>query len=332
MVGIKQGAESFSGEISDVSSKFWGNGWGFGKVILDDTKVAAKVVGPLSGYRVGMRISFSGVWVNNPKYGAQIEIQSIVQDLPNTARGVVRWLQSVLPQIGPKRAQECIDMFGVPGIWKTIEENPEYLTDIPGITEDRVVAIVDAYNDLCYTRDSEIELFNLGLDKKEMPGVLHDLGQTAAHLIRENPYVLYFSAGFTFSRTDRIGGDLGIRDKDPRRAEAVVVEEVRAACYGQGHTYVVGYNLYETMSESGWTTDEVDDALDASVSLGRVRMNDEYVALPTLEDAESCIAIQINTMLRGGNGRDRVRLDSGSGGRDDPPGADWDSDGVPGDR
>ena len=292
-----ESAEEFSGEITDISKKFWNSGWGFATVVLDKTGDAVKVVGALEGYGVGMRISFTGCWVENPKFGMQIEVQSIVRDLPETPSGVARWLEEVLPQIGPQRAMECVRRFGVPGIWKTIETEPIKLQEIPGITAERVDDIIEAYAKFKSTRDLEIKLFNLGLERKEMPGVIREFGPEAPETLGANPYELYFRSGFTFNRTDIIGNNAGIQDGDLRRTEAAIVETIRKACYDYGHTYVLEAPLVESLCDDGWTSSQVRRSIEIAVIHEHLVRRGSAVALHKLDTAERVITSRINALL-----------------------------------
>jgi len=321
------GHEEFSGEIVQISSRFWANGWGHAVVRLDSTKDTARVVGSLEGHRVGMRVSFTGSWVNNPRFGAQIEVVSIVCDLPVDHRGVSQWIMDVLPQIGPVRAAECVNRFGIPGLWEAIESDPVKLCVIPGITEDRAKEISNAYALFKANKDRDVELFDLGLEKKEITRLAARHTDLLPY-IKENPYKLYYNDGFSFPRACVIAEASGLENEDPRSVEAICVERIRRVCYDSGHTYVMVADLRELMESDGWSQKEITLALRSAINHMHIAVEDDALYVPRLLLAEQTISKQIHTLRA--NGLDRTGPDSGGGGQHDPHRHDGSSDGVSG--
>lgn len=90
-----------------------------------------------------IQIDMDGKWVNG-KYGVQLQVEHWREAIPPTIDGIRSYLSSgLLKGIGPKTAAVIVDRFGLASL-DVIENHPERLLEIRGITEEKLEEIKNA--------------------------------------------------------------------------------------------------------------------------------------------------------------------------------------------
>jgi len=285
----------FVGEIVSKMDRSWSGGWTVVSIRLDggDTIRAA---GPFSDCAVGSRVVVAGSKEVHPKYGPQIKALAVVRDTPSTIRGAEQWLQDALPQIGEHRARKCVEMFGVPGIWDVIENRPQELEAIDGLTAERVDKIVEAYNEMRSSKELYLELIGLGLTSVEVKRFITAHKKDPVERLKADPYVLYYSQITSLRRADHVAAGLGIAEQDIRYHTAHIIDRLRMFCYSGGHTYVETEDLYGA-SEDIADRRTCEDAVHRGAELGYLCTDGDAVSLIELLPAESIIADHIHRLL-----------------------------------
>lgn len=236
------------GEFEFVS-KTYGDGWAWGTLIAVQAgkKTPIKVVGTLDGFRRGSCVVVTGTWVEHPKYGRQIKAESVVHETPSTEDGVISWLTEHLPQIGPVRAQALVSTFGLE-LWDVIENTPDKLTVISGMTEERVEDLVAAYQRYRHTREQQASLYTNGYTQKEAHKIIRQFERQAA-ATGAQPHALYLFGLISFARAEFIGARVGIPQDDPKRVNAALLEYISQQGSTYGHTVFDEATLIEGASE-----------------------------------------------------------------------------------
>lgn len=215
------------------------DGWGLGTLSQANATTALPIVGKLVGARVGDAVELTGHWATHPKYGQQFQVRTCTAALPQTRAGVLAWLVATLPSLGPARAAELVDTYGV-RLWDVIEYAPHDLAKIPGITPARAQAIYDAYQAHRDTRDSMIALRGWGLTDAQIGHCVthwHTLAKVVDN-VRANPYQLMRHVhGFGFLRADVVADKVGVHRQAPERV-AAGIEHVLDLALQAGHCYV----------------------------------------------------------------------------------------------
>ena len=84
-----------------------------------------------------IKMELVGTWVDG-KYGVQFQVDTWRELVPPTREGVLGYLSSgVLKGIGPKTAEAIVQQFGADSL-DVIENHPEKLLEIRGITEEKL--------------------------------------------------------------------------------------------------------------------------------------------------------------------------------------------------
>jgi exodeoxyribonuclease V alpha subunit len=309
---------SVKGEIIDISSKFWSEGWGFGKIrSLSGKKDVIKITGLLEGFQVGMHVSIVGKY-HSGKYGLELKIETIMADNPSDMRGIRQWLIDRIPQIGPKRAEEVARKFG-DRIWDVLEEDPYLLMDVPGITAGRVDEIVRAWAEHKKEREKYVPFYDLGLTHREAKAA--DKSELEPSQIYADPFVLYLHLPMmSFARNEILAGRTTAHRTAPSRLIAAAIQVLKdAAC--DGHTAVDEAYVVEHAAALGsvpWS--KAREGLEMAIEHEFLSPSDTdgMIMLPKYATAESGIASKINhLLLEPEHGRDHPRPDTGRGSQDD---------------
>ena len=110
-----------------------------------DTDELVTITGTLPYIGEGDTVTVWGKWVHNPKYGRQFKVEQSEKQLPADKASMLRYLSSgTIKGIGPKIAQRIIDEFGDEA-FDVIENHPDWLAEIQGITPKRARAISEEF-------------------------------------------------------------------------------------------------------------------------------------------------------------------------------------------
>lgn len=201
-------------------------------VIMDGVRHV--VTGDLDRVEPDMDISLIGEHVQHPKWGDQIQASYLEPDLPQTNYGVETWLKQNLPNIGAKRARKLVEEFG-PELWNTLDTDPEALRVIPGLTEERIESLVQAYQASKADLHRMLGLLELGLRPPEAKSVLQAIGDKDVDArVRRDPYSLCLEYNaLSFPRVYDIVCDNGL--PDDRFPEAQALYELKLVALS-GHT------------------------------------------------------------------------------------------------
>jgi exodeoxyribonuclease V alpha subunit len=91
------------------------------------------VVGNLLGAQPGESLRMLGRWTSHPQYGRQFEVHNYTTVLPATVQGLRRYLGSgLIKGIGPRMAERIVAYFDLDTLC-IIEEEPQRLSEVPGL-------------------------------------------------------------------------------------------------------------------------------------------------------------------------------------------------------
>lgn len=289
---------SLSGELTQLRSNFGGD-WGFGTLMTTNKKVA--IVGTFSGIAQGMFVTVTGTWDEHPKYGKQLKVSSIAQDIPSTTIGIKFWLIQYLPRIGEIRAGALVDQYGV-GLWNIIEKDPDQLIGVKGLTKANVEQICDAYHRCLAERDVRVSLYTIGYTQGEATLLITAYGIDAG--LKEIPPHLYHltKPWFGFRRMEVVHAKGGWDLNEPTRMTSGIVEGVRAASQ-DGHT-LLGIKDIERYAGDLLSTEDTEGVREAFYKLvasenpSIVALGGNQYMLWSLYDAERSVGATTIALLR----------------------------------
>lgn len=187
---------------------FESNEWSVVKYIDSDTGENFTACGGKLPTQKETPIVLHGKWTENPKYGRQFMVDYFEVELPATANGIISYLCTLKVGIGKMRATAIYNRFGS-RIWDIMENNPDELLKISGITSKTIKKLSTA---LEATRIHRKIMELCGEASKDItPKMLNYIvtyfekrDEDAIEAIKRNPYELTNIKGFGFETVDKM--------------------------------------------------------------------------------------------------------------------------------
>ncbi len=287
------------GTVSAVIFQNEENGYTILKLDVHDEQVT--VVGPMAGVAPGEYLSVRGRWTRHPTYGPQMKAEVVERRLPQGLKEIYHYLSSgAVKGVGKATARLIIEEFGEDSL-TVIEEEPEKLAKIKGITKKRAAQISEAFRQQMGSRRL-MEFLGEHNFPLELAALLRRAyGDMALEVIKANPYLLLEEEfEVEFSQADALALSLGVGAEDPLRLEAGLQFEL-AHNLKNGHTFLPRRKLVEaTGTLLSIPGDLLEGCLDTLVRRGELELEQvagqEAVYLPTLYEAEAYIAQRVLEM------------------------------------
>ncbi len=294
-----QELELLEGTVSAVIFQNEENGYTILKLDVHDEQVT--VVGPMAGVAPGEYLSVRGRWTRHPTYGPQMKAEVVERRLPQGLKEIYHYLSSgAVKGVGKATARLIIEEFGEDSL-TVIEEEPEKLAKIKGITKKRAAQISEAFRQQMGSRRL-MEFLGEHNFPLELAALLRRAyGDMALEVIKANPYLLLEEEfEVEFSQADALALSLGVGAEDPLRLEAGLQFEL-AHNLKNGHTFLPRRKLVEaTGTLLSIPGDLLEGCLDTLVRRGELELEQvagqEAVYLPTLYEAEAYIAQRVLEM------------------------------------
>ncbi len=197
------------------------------------------VVGSLPPLYPGETLFFKGVWVQHKEYGEQFQVEEWERRIPKTLLGIERFLASgLIKGIGKTTAQKIVRKFGLEAL-ETIENTPERLAEIPGISIKKAIKVSTSLKEHAAIQKIMVFLQGVGISPAYALKIYRVYDNEAINVVSENPYRLADDVfGIGFKIADQIAGKLGIETDSPYRIRAGIrylLNEVSS----EGHVYAL---------------------------------------------------------------------------------------------
>ena len=261
------------------------------------------VVGCIPCAAAGEGMTVTGVWVNHPVHGPQLSAESVERRLPQEEEDIVSYLSSgILKGIGPATAQRLVERFGADTL-RVLEEEPERLKTIKGITAKKAVELSEAFRALTGLRQVMEFLARYDLPVYLAMAVQRTYGDNALQMLRDDPYILSRAQfGVDFAVADAIAISMGFGGDDPCRLRAAIEYEL-AHNAGNGHVFLPREKLLAATAQLvDVDTDTVEAVLDKLIDsfavVEKPIANVRGCYLPRLYQAETFVAQRLLSMLR----------------------------------
>ena len=199
-----QQPETISGVIENIVYKNDSNDYTVLEIVDSDNNLIT-AVGIMAMAFEGETVILSGAWTNHKDFGRQFAFEAYEKKLPDEVDGILRYLSSkTVKGVGPVTALKIVNRFGV-DTFDVIENHPEWLADVPGITYKKAAAIAESFREQTGIRNVMMMCKDF-LDKSEITRVYKSFGANAVNIIKENPYILCTAEnGISFEKADSIG-------------------------------------------------------------------------------------------------------------------------------
>ena len=180
-----------------------------------------------------LRYDMKGRWNRDPKFGVQFEVETYDEIVEPTEEGIVAYLCSgQIKGIGPKLARKIYDRFGKASL-DILDNDPDKLLSIPGISENRLEKICESYLAGRAARDVVAFLAPYGITANRAVKLFQQYGNKTLETVKEHPYSLYEMAGIGFITADKIARSMGVSELSPERVDAALLYTLEdAECKG----------------------------------------------------------------------------------------------------
>jgi len=182
--------------------------------------VVANLPEDVNGMQGGQYI-FVGEFTKHPKYGSQFKADFHYQDVPATEEGLMAFL-CTLPNIKEQRSKAIINRFGVEGTLNLLDNNVYLLTEINGITTQRIPAIEAAWNEKRWMRQLYEFIIEKGLPANIAKPIYKMWGDSSKEILETNPYRLVELRGFGFETADKFAHKIMAKIPDDFRTTACI--------------------------------------------------------------------------------------------------------------
>ncbi len=228
--------EKLTGYVEHIIYRNADNGYTVLNLVSGEEEITC--VGIFSAIAEGENIEASGDYTDHPTYGKQFKVESLEEKAPEDEEAIERYLGSgAIRGIGLALAARIVRRFKA-DTFRIIEEEPERLAEVKGISERKAMEIADQVNEKRDLRQAMIFLQQYGITMNLAVKVYQQYGQEVYGIIRENPYRLADDIeGVGFRTADEIAVRVGIRmDSDFRIRSGILYVLLQAST--EGHTYL----------------------------------------------------------------------------------------------
>ena len=136
-----------------------------------------------------IELEMEGRWESG-EHGTQYQVENFMEVVPRTKEGILGYLSSgAVKGIGPKMADTIFRKFGLQTL-EIMENNPQELLKIRGISEKKLAAIVESYGKNQVFRELMTFLAPFKVTPKKVNMILKKFGNESVDIIRHRPYML----------------------------------------------------------------------------------------------------------------------------------------------
>lgn len=185
----------------------------------------------------GLLAELDGEWKEN-RYGWQMQVSAFRTFLPKTREGIVGYLSSGLVKgLGPVTAERIVERFGE-DTFRVMEQEPNRLLDIRGITSAKLEEIRSTFLESSRVRELMAYLAPYGVSANRVRKIQETFGEKAVDILKENPYRLTEVAGMGFLTVDPVVRKMeGLQADSIVRLQAVLEHVLKQAALS-GHLYL----------------------------------------------------------------------------------------------
>ena len=287
----------------------------YGVLELDTEDDDVICTGRFPGLTEGETIEVSGEWVDHPTYGVQLKVLNYEIIEPTDILDMERYLASgAIKGIGPSTAKKIIKHFGE-DTFRIIEEEPERLSEIKGITERKAISIATQMSERHELRNVVMFMQKYGISNSMAIKLYDEYGSQIKSIILNNPYKLAREVnGIGFKRADEIAAKTGVKLDSEFRIQCGIIHCLKEAST-DGHTYLPREELirsaYELLGVCESDIERQLDELKIERQLIEVKSEDRLnIYLSEYYQIEKNCAVKLLTLARYSDRISASELDS----------------------
>lgn len=260
------------------------------------------VVGIFPYISRGEELKIIGEWTHHQSFGQQFKANTFERSKPKTASAMLKYLSGgAVKGVGAATAKKIVELFGENTL-EIIENDPERLTQIKGITKKKAMDISDEIRKIYGIRELMLYLSAFGVRPEQTVNVWKAYGGDGIYLIKENPYCICDeNIGIDFAVADTIAVSMEKSHTNAGRVSAGVVHVLRHNA-NNGHSCIPVNKLVAT--SASMLNVDISDVKQAVIELCEKGIlicdtfdDVDFIFLPKLHLSENYIAQRIQLMI-----------------------------------
>lgn len=226
--------EARKGYVEHIVFRNNDNGYTVFQLVSEEEELTC--VGLFSVLAEGELVQVSGYMKEHPLYGEQLQVEQYELLAPEDETAMERYLGSgAIKGIGAAMAARIVRRFKG-DTFRIIEEEPERLAEVKGISEKKAIEISAQMEEKKDLRQAMMFLTQYGISVPLAVKIYQQYGNRTYQVVEENPYRLADDiSGIGFKIADEIASRIGIHtDSDYRIRSGLLYVLLQAT--GEGHT------------------------------------------------------------------------------------------------
>ena len=228
--------ETIKGYVDHIIYQNKDNGYAVLSMNVDDEEEIC--VGIFRGVDNGENLEITGEYMEHPSYGFQFKANSFKVVEPDDLLSMERYLGSgAIKGVGEALAKRIVKRFGK-DTFRVIEEEPERLVEVKGISERIAQQITDQMIEKREIREAFLFLQKYGITNTLAVKIYEKYGMGMYGILKENPYRLAEDIqGVGFRLADELAAKIGIHtDSDYRIRSGILYTLLQASL--EGHMFL----------------------------------------------------------------------------------------------
>ena len=228
--------ESVTGYVGHIVFRNEENGYTVFHLETDDEDVTC--VGSFNFINEGELLEVNGEYTTHAVYGNQLKVSSYQVKEPEDLISIEKYLGSgAVRGVGAALAKRIVKKFKE-DTFRIIEEEPERLSEIKGISERKAREIASQLEEKKDMRKAMIYLQKYGISTKLAAKIYQHYGMKVYQVLEENPYQLADNIeGVGFKTADEIASRIGIHTDSDYRIRSGIFYTLQQAV-NEGHVYL----------------------------------------------------------------------------------------------
>lgn len=228
--------ESVTGYVGHIVFRNEENGYTVFHLETDDEDVTC--VGSFNFINEGELLEVNGEYTTHAVYGNQLKVSSYQVKEPEDLISIEKYLGSgAVKGVGAALAKRIVKKFKE-DTFRIIEEEPELLSEIKGISERKAREIASQLEEKKDMRKAMIYLQKYGISTKLAAKIYQHYGMKVYQVLEENPYQLADNIeGVGFKTADEIASRIGIHTDSDYRIRSGIFYTLQQAV-NEGHVYL----------------------------------------------------------------------------------------------
>lgn len=228
--------ETITGFVEHIVFRNEENGYTVLNLAVEEDEVTC--VGVFQFISEGESVELKGEYTVHPSYGPQFQVESYAIKAPQDIVSIERYLGSgAIKGVGAALAARIVRRFKE-DTFRIIEEEPERLAEIKGISERKAQEIAEQTEEKRELRQAMIFLQNYGISLTLAVKIYQTYQLDMYRIIQENPYKLAEDVtGVGFKIADEIAHKVGIHMDSDFRIRSGILYVLQQASL-EGHMYL----------------------------------------------------------------------------------------------